>query len=113
MFCAFGYLNMEPFNIKIEQADQFVTLTILPVNTELFKIVYFGGILCGIRKESNQQNWEAVSAEDLPAGDLPFYQKDDKLDHQPIELDSSTLLQIGQAIEEKLSVELIIQKSHH
>jgi hypothetical protein len=91
---------MDPFNIKIEIADQTVTLTILPVNSELYKIVYYGGILGAIRKEGIQSTWEAVPIEELTAGDLPNYQKSSNSDHQEVNLDASTIKQIGEAIEQ-------------
>lgn len=102
---------MEPFNIKIQIADQTTTLTILPVNTDLFKVVFYGGILAGVRKTTDQNNWEAVPIEELIAGDLPFYSKDGHVDHQEIELNSNTINQIGQAIDAALQTDLANQNS--
>ncbi|MDB5020681.1 MAG: hypothetical protein JWQ28_1808 [Pedobacter sp.] len=103
---SFGYLNMDPFNIKILIKDQPLTLTILPVDKELFKVVYFGSILGAVRKETNGAAWRGVPAEELTAGDLPFHQKDESNDNPNLELDAKTIEQIGQAIETELTNDL-------
>jgi hypothetical protein len=96
---------MDPFNIKITLAEQAITLTILPVNTEMYKVVYFGGILGVIRRQSDQYSWESVPTEELLAGDLPFYQRTLNSDHQLVELDARTIEQIGQAINQEQSLQ--------
>lgn len=92
---------MEAFNIKIQVVQQPLTLTILPVNPTLFKIIYFGAVLGGVRKQSGEQGWEAVAMEELTAGDLPFYQHDPNADHENLELTGPTIQQIGQEIEKE------------
>jgi hypothetical protein len=92
---------MDPFNIKIEVADEAITLTILPVDNTLYKVVYYGAILGAVRKQNKEETWEALPIEELTAGDLPFYRKEDNTDHQELELDPATIAQIGKEIEIK------------
>lgn len=91
---------MEAFNIKIQVEGSPLTLTILPVDSTLFKVIYFGAILGVVRKQS-KDNWVAVQMEELTAGDLPFYQHDPKADHEELELTSSTIHKIGVEIEKE------------
>ena len=96
-----GYFNMEAFNIKIQVGNSPLTLTILPVDATLFKVIYFGAVLGAVRKQDDTDRWQAVPVEELTAGDLPFYQHDPNADHEKLELTSPTIHQIGQEIEKE------------
>jgi len=96
-----GYFNMEAFNIKIQVGNSPLTLTILPVDATLFKVIYFGAVLGAVRKQDDTDCWQAVPVEELTAGDLPFYQHDPNADHEKLELTSPTIHQIGQEIEKE------------
>lgn len=90
---------MEAFNIKIQVQERTLTLTILPVDSTLFKVIYFGAVLGALRKETEENTWQAVPMEELTAGDLPFYQHDPNADHEELELTRTTIQQIGLEIE--------------
>lgn len=63
---------MEPFNIRIMCGSEEVTLTILPSDNGDFKIIYYGGILGGVKKNGN--NWDLLSPDQVAGEDLPLYE---------------------------------------
>jgi len=88
---------MEPFNIRIPNNDEEVTLTILP-EQDYFKIIYFGGILGAIKEFEGA--WELLPEEEIAAGDLPFYDYKHGVDDQPkLELNLPKINQIAAQIE--------------
>lgn len=93
-----GYADMDAFNIKIKVADREVTLTILPKGDNLFKVIYYGGILGAISYNEHHQIWEKVVDEDLIAGDLPLYQKSTEDERVQIRFDEEIILKIGQEL---------------
>lgn len=95
---ASGYSSMEVFNIKIGYGANEITLTILPAEEGMYKVIYFGGILGAIRLDSHQEDWELVPEEELPAGDLPMYQHDMRADRLDVVLDEITIQRIGEEI---------------
>jgi hypothetical protein len=86
---------MEPFNIKICYGDNDVTLTILPMPDNQYKVIYYGAILGALKHETD--TWEVIPPDDLEAGDLPFYQHNS--DNINIILDAPTVGGIGHEIE--------------
>jgi hypothetical protein len=92
------YAKMEPFNIRIIVQGGRVALTILPEGN-LFKIVYYAGILGGIKylKESNK--WVIVPENELTTSDLPPYQHHSEDGRLEVKLDEATIAQIGKEIE--------------
>ena len=92
---------MEAFNIKIQVEDGPLTLTILPLESTLFKVIYFGAVLGAVRKEAGKNSWMSVPVEELTAGDLPFYQHDPNADHEELQLNPPTIQQIGEEIEKE------------
>lgn len=88
---------MEPFNIKITVAEERVALTILPTDEGYFKVVYYGGVLGGIKYLKDSNSWEAIPVNELSTSDLPPYKhKEQQLE---IQLDEATVTQIGNEIE--------------
>ncbi|TCC88085.1 hypothetical protein EZ428_20400 [Pedobacter frigiditerrae] len=61
---------MEPFNIKIRVTEKVITLTILPKDNQ-YKIIYFGGIIGGLKQENN--NLIFIKPENIVPGSLPLY----------------------------------------
>jgi hypothetical protein len=92
---------MEPFNIKIAVKNETTTLTILPAEEGVFKIVYYGGVLAAVQSTGGQGSWELISPDAITSGDLPFYSRKPGSDHHEIELDAATVNQIGAAIEQE------------
>lgn len=90
---------MEPFNIKISFSGQTATLTILPADQGLYKIVYYGAVMGAVRASENGQKWTLVAEEELVAGDLPFYQAAPDSDRVNIRLDDTTVRLIVQEIQ--------------
>jgi hypothetical protein len=92
---------MDPFNVKISVADETVTLTVLPVDECLYKVVYYGAILGAVRNVPESALWEVVPPQELTAGDLPFYQEDPNTRRASVVLDCETAAEIGDAIEKE------------
>ena len=95
---------MEPFNIKIEQEGQEVTLTILPTDDGYYKVIYYGGILGAIRKEVNTNNWTKVPDDEVIAGELPLYHHIDEDDRLELVFNEGLAQDIGQEIDEERHV---------
>lgn len=88
---------MEPFNIRIQNNDQEVTLTVLPENN-YFKLIYFGGIIGAIREF--EDGWELLPEEEIEPGALPFYDYKNGIDEQPkLKLSLPKINQIAAEIE--------------
>jgi len=88
---------MEPFNIRINYGSNEVTLTILPSDNSVFKIVYYGGILGGIRK--NADEWEPVGRDEIGGEDLPLYQPKHGDERINVELTEQVVDRIGDEID--------------
>lgn len=91
---------MEPFNIKIGYGANEVTLTILPIGDQQFKVIYYAAVLGGVKYVVDC--WEAIAPEDLEAGDLPFYHHDVNSGNVNIVLNDATVDEIGAEIEHLL-----------
>lgn len=89
---------MDVFNIKIGFGDNELTLTVLPNDEGLYKIIYYGGVLGAIRLEADNETWEKVPDEEVEAGDLPYYKHDLTADRLDIVLDHATVGRIGEEI---------------
>ena len=88
---------MEPFNIRIQNNEEAVTLTVLP-EKNYFKIVYYGGIIGAIKEFDG--GWELLAEEEIEVGDLPFYDYKHGVDDQPkLELNLPKINQIAAEIE--------------
>jgi hypothetical protein len=92
---------MKPFNIKIPVKGEEITLTILPADDGIFKIVYYTGILGAVQSTGTPASWSMVPQEELTAGDLPFYRKAPGSDHPEFELDAVTIEEVGKAIDQE------------
>ncbi len=90
---------MEPFNIKLPVAGQTATLTILPAEEGLYKIVYYGAVMGAVRAPEDGKDWTLVPEEELVAGDLPFYQGGSDPDRVNVLLDDPTVRTIGAEIQ--------------
>lgn len=88
---------MEPFNIKISHGSRQLTLTILPLEDDVFKIIYYNGILGGVKKQRKQ--WELLSLDEVAGEDLPFYEPKHGEDRIEIELTEQIADRIGVEIE--------------
>ncbi len=91
---------MEPFNIKLKLQEQTVSLTVLPEDAGIFKIIYYAAILAGLKKDNG--NWTLIPTSDLQAGDLPFYVQNSDPDRLELILDEVFVQSAGTAIEEQL-----------
>ena len=87
----------EPFNIKIGYGENEVTLTILPIEENYYKVIYFGGVMGAV--SFNGEDWDLIEKEDVEAGDLPLYEPELKGDRLEIVLDELTVDAIGEEIE--------------
>lgn len=92
----------EPFNIKIGYGEKEVTLTILPIETGYYKVIYFGGILGAVSYDNQSDCWQPVPAEDIEAGDLPLYKHDLKADRLEVVLNDGCIQEIGNEIETRI-----------
>jgi hypothetical protein len=98
-----GYSGMEPFNIKLSVSGQTATLTILPADLGLFKIVYYGAVMGAVRAPEDGKDWTLVPEEELVAGDLPFYQATLDSDRVNVRLDDVTVKTIGAEIQNTIT----------
>lgn len=89
---------MKPFNINIAIQQQEVTVTILPIAPNEYKVIYYGGILGAIRYEVSLKEWQKIPDEDVLASDLPPYHN--SLNEERIEftLNEQNVVSIGQQI---------------
>ncbi len=87
----------EPFNIKIGYGEKEVTLTILPVKENYYKVIYFGGVMGAVC--FNGEDWDLIEKEEVEAGDLPLYEPELKGDRLEIVLDELTVDAISEEIE--------------
>lgn len=94
---------MDAFNIKLGYGSKEVTLTILPTEDGIYKVIYYGGILGAIRKYD--QEWDLVPDDDLIAGDLPPYQPELANDRIEIDLTEQLADRIGEEIDIHLEEE--------
>lgn len=92
---------MEPFNIKIEDQDEEITLTILPADEGYYKVIYYVGILGAVRSLGNR--WEQVPPEEVIAGELPLYEADKAGERHELVLTDQVISDIGVEIEAYLA----------
>jgi hypothetical protein len=95
---------MEPFNIKINTQNESVVLTVLPTDKGFFKLIYYGAVLVGLKKEA-KNNWVLISNEDMEVGDLPYYIAGASDDHVKIILDEAFEAEAGAAIDDQLALQ--------
>lgn len=88
---------MKPFNIRVRYGSGEVTLTILPEEKGNFKIVYYGGILGGIKKVNKE--WDLIPLEEVAGGDLPLYEPKHGQERVDIELTDHMVDRIGEEID--------------
>lgn len=86
-----------PFNIKVGYGENEVTLTILPVRENYYKVIYFGGVMGAVC--FNGEDWDSIEKEDIEAGDLPLYEPELNGERLEIVLDQFTIDAIGEEIE--------------
>jgi hypothetical protein len=94
---------MKPFNIKIQVADQEVTLTILPYDQDCYRIIYFGGILGALKFHELTRDWELLPFEEAIGDDLPPYTPNDDDDRIEIALNTDVVGDITREIVKHLS----------
>ncbi len=87
----------EPFNIKIGYGEKEVTLTILPVKDNYFKVIYFGKVMGAVC--FNGEEWDLIEKQDVEAGDLPLYKPELNGERLEVVLDQLTVDAIGEEIE--------------
>lgn len=87
----------EPFNIKIGYGENEVTLTILPVGDNYFKVIYFGGVMGAVY--FNGEEWDLIEKDEVKPGDLPLYHPELNGERLEIVLDQLTVAAIGEEIE--------------
>nr|WP_068891174.1 hypothetical protein [Pedobacter panaciterrae] len=91
----------EAFNIKVGYGEKEVTLTILQVKENYFKVIYFGGVMGGVT--FNGGEWDLVEIEEMEIGDLPLYEPELKGERLQVILNEATVDAIGEEIESYLS----------
>lgn len=85
------------FNIRIGYGEKEVTLTILPVRDNYYKVIYYGGIMGAVC--FNGDEWNLIEKEEVEPGDLPLYEPQLKGERLEIILDETTVEAIGDEIE--------------
>ena len=93
---------MDPFNIRIKNQEQDITLTVLPGENECYKIIYYAAVLTAVQKTQGE-DWMIVSKDDIEAGDLPFYIHTNDGERLEPTLDREFILAVGSAIDTELS----------
>ncbi|MGN7205963.1 hypothetical protein ACTHQF_16945 [Pedobacter sp. SAFR-022] len=92
---------MIPFNIRITNTGQNLTLTVLPTEAGYYKIIYYAAVLTAVQKTQNG-DWILVTKDDIEAGDLPFYLPSADGDRLEPSLDKTFASAVGSAIELEL-----------
>lgn len=92
---------MEPFNIRINEQGEEVTLTILPYRSNAFKVIYYGGILGAVKK--NRGHWEIIAPDEVPAGELPLFEPHRQHEEIELELSGALAISVGKAIDAHLA----------
>lgn len=95
---------MEPFNIKVGYSEREVCLTVLPVEENFYKIIYYTGVLGAVRYQNDTDGWEVVPQDEIPVADLPNYVHDLSSDRLEVVLTDETVDEIGNEIELYLSL---------
>jgi predicted RNA-binding protein with PUA domain len=94
---------MKPFNIKIQVAEQEVTLTISPYNQDRYRVIYFGGILGALKYHKSTKKWELLPFEEAIGDDLPPYTRSDDDNHIEIALNTDVVEDITREIVKHVS----------
>jgi hypothetical protein len=89
---------MDPFNIVIKPGNRQIDLNIHPQEGGTFKVVYHGALIGEVFVGSSNENWQAVTAEQLQPGGFPVYEFDETSGHEEILLNVSTVQEIGRQI---------------
>ncbi|WP_316810898.1 hypothetical protein [Pedobacter heparinus] len=85
------------FNIRIGYGKKEVTLTILPVKENYYKVIYYGGVMGAVCY--NGDEWDLIEKEDVEPGDLPFYEPDLNGERLELILNETAVDAIGEEIE--------------
>ncbi len=93
---------MEPFNIRIKLQGQTTSLTVLPNDKGYYKLIYYAAIL-GAIEETTEGDWRILSADEIEAGDLPFYVPENGNDRIDITMNHEFTEQVATAIANHLS----------
>ena len=94
---------MKPFNIKIQVAEEEVTLTILPYDQDCYRVIYFGGILGALKRHKSSSKWELLPFEEAIGDDLPPYTPNDDEDRIEIALNTDIVEEITREIVKHVS----------
>lgn len=90
---------MDPFNIIVSLDGQKFDLNVHPQDSEVFKILYHGGLVGEIIRTMNG-SWRAVSVLELdPDLEMPMYEYDGSIDDVRIILQGDHAQEIGRAID--------------
>jgi hypothetical protein len=91
---------MDPFNIIVNLDGQKFDLNIHPQESDVFKVLYHGGLVGEIIRTADAGTWKAVSVKDLdPELEMPMYEYDGSIDDVRIILEGDHARHIGRAIE--------------
>lgn len=91
---------MDPFNIILNVRGEQVDLNIHPQQGGRYKIIYHGGLLGEIFRGNEDEQWEAVRAQELQSGGFPIYQDQETSSYQDILLDQKIVQDIGRLLPE-------------
>jgi len=89
---------MDPFNIIIRREKEQIDLNIHPQEAGTYKVVYHGALLGEIFRNSQGENWKAVTADQIKPDGFPVYEYDETSGHEYILLDDGTVQEIGEQI---------------
>lgn len=92
---------MDPFNIRVTDQEQNITLTVLPCENRYYKIIYYAAVLTAVKKDLTG-DWMLINKDDIEAGDLPFYLHTDGTDRIEPSLNKTFAEAVGSAIELEL-----------
>ncbi|MES2828816.1 MAG: hypothetical protein V4687_11690 [Bacteroidota bacterium] len=89
---------MDPFNIVIKPGNTQIDLNIHPQEAGTYKVIYHGALIGEIFMGSNEEAWEALTAEQMQPGGFPVYAYDENSGHEDLLLDDNVIQQIGKQI---------------
>lgn len=89
---------MDPFNIVIKPGNTQIDLNIHPQEAGTYKVIYHGALIGELFMGSNEDIWEALTAEQLEPGGFPVYRYDESSGHEDLLLDKRVIQLIGDQI---------------
>ncbi len=92
---------MDSFNITITIQDQPISLTLQPVGSGNYKVIYHDMLIGELMKSEQDGNWEEVSIDQVSPGIYKMYEHHDTHNTPKIVLDEKTITEIGEEIDRK------------